>query len=218
MRKLLIALFCGFMLAGTAIASDFDPEKCTYPDLARKANKLSHEFEKVRWRAEDGNWCESAPGGGIYKTLMYTMPNATTADTKPWMRDIFKGKIKEVEFWDGSKWAPYPINQLPPGGEPGEVRGGQKTWIAQKVLEAPEGNPVVLTPTKLYDLIEELDKSVALIKEREDLRGDKTLKALLNANQRIKECERKIEDLRADLQKTRDQTAHIVKMLRKATK
>lgn len=123
MRKLLIALFCGFMLAGTAIASDFDPEKCTYPDLARKANKLSHEFEKVRWRAEDGNWCESAPGGGV-----------------------------------------------------------------------------------------------ALIKEREDLRGDKTLKALLNANQRIKECERKIEDLRADLQKTRDQTAHIVKMLRKATK
>ena len=72
-------------------------------------------------------------------------------------------------------------------------------------------DPVVLTPTKLYDLIEELDKSVALIKEREDVRGDKTLKALLNANKRIQELERKV----AGMQKQITILHAIVKPLKK---
>lgn len=83
--------------------------------------------------------------------------------------------------------------------------------LAGTAIADPIEKPVVLTPTKLYDLIEELDKSVALIKEREDLRGDKTLKALLNANKRIQELERKV----AGMQKQITILHAIVKPLKK---
>lgn len=56
--------------------------------------------------------------------------------------------------------------------------------------------PVVLTPTKLYDFIEELQKKQA----KQEERNSKTLQALLEANQRIQkleESDRKLTELLA---------------------
>lgn len=193
-----------------------------------------------RWRAADGiNWCQPAPGGGYVQTLM------TSTEPKPVVKDIEVWDGFEwvpIGPTDITADLTADLNNLPLSTTGTLLTAPPDAWKPVKILteddchkvasrdfegttkigsdNAPTKNSttetvVVLTPTKLYDLIEALQKETHSLKNLntalrkrvqllEDFWDDANTKSGLHAvikrqDYKISELERKVAGMQKQI-------------------